>query len=156
MMRKKTIQVILTEDVQKLGKQGTLIKVKPGYLRNYLIPLKLGKIATTTLIEQFESQQKKLELEKLQFNKKCSELKNLIESFGKLTIKKKVSESGVFYGKITKRQILDLLINKIDSTNIINKNQIQLPEIKQLGDYIVDINITANITAKISLEILPE
>ena len=75
-MRKKTIQVILIKDVQKLGKQGTLIKVKPGYIRNYLIPLKLGKIATPSLINQFELQQKESEVKQIQFSKKCIIIKN--------------------------------------------------------------------------------
>ena len=155
-MRKKTIQVILTKDVQKLGKQGTLIKVKPGYIRNYLIPLKLGKIATPSLISQFELQQKDSEIKQLQFNKKCIINKELLESSGKFTIKKKISENGIFYGKITKKHILDLVIENVDLTIDLNKNQLELPDMKELGEYVIEIILTTDVIAKINIEILPE
>jgi len=155
-MRKKTIQVILTKDVQKLGKQGTLIKVKPGYIRNYLIPLKLGKIATPSLISQFELQQKDSEAKQIQFSKKCIINKELLENSGKFTIKKKISENGIFYGKITKKHVLDLIIENADVTIELNKNQLELPEMKELGEYIIEIILTTDVIAKINIEILPE
>ena len=155
-MGKKTIQVILTKDVQELGKQGTLLKVKPGYIRNYLLPLKLAKVATSNLINQFESQQKELDLKQLQFSKKCIEVKELLESFGKFTTKKKISENGVFYGKITKKHILEIITNKVNLDIDLNKNQIELPEMKKLGNYVIEILLTTNVIAKINLEILPE
>ena len=155
-MGKKTIQVILTKDVQDLGKQGTLLKVKPGYIRNYLLPLKRAKIATSNLINQFEAQQKELDLKELEFSKKCLEVKELIESFGKFTTKKKISENGVFYGKITKKHILEIITNKVNLNIELNKNQIELPEIKKLGNYVIEILLTTNVIAKINLEILPE
>nr|QWK42186.1 ribosomal protein L9 [Pseudochorda nagaii] len=155
-MRNKTIQVILTKDVQKLGKQGTLIKVKPGYLRNYLIPLKLGKVATTTLINQFELQQKESEMKQKQFSKKCINIREELESFGKFIIKKKISENGVFFGKITKSHILELITSKVNLTMDLNKNQLELPEMKQVGEYVIEIILTTNVIAKINIEILPE
>jgi len=155
-MVKKTIQVILTQDVQSLGKQGTLIKAKPGYIRNYLIPLKLAKVATSNLINQFESQQKELDLKQLEFSKTCVGVKELLESFGKFTTKKKISENGVFYGKITKKHVLELITNKVNLPIDLNKNQLELPEMKKLGEYHIDITLTKNVKATINLEILPE
>ncbi|CAN0361688.1 unnamed protein product [Pylaiella littoralis] len=155
-MGKKTIQVILIKNVQDLGKQGTLLKVKPGYIRNYLLPLKLAKVATSNLINQFESQKKELDLKQLQLSKKCIEVKELLESFGKFTIKKKISENGVFYGKTTKKHILEIIANKVNLPIDLNKNQVELPEMKKLGNYVIEINLTTNIIAKINLEILPE
>nr|YP_009327075.1 50S ribosomal protein L9 [Pleurocladia lacustris]ANS57584.1 50S ribosomal protein L9 [Pleurocladia lacustris]ANS57728.1 50S ribosomal protein L9 [Pleurocladia lacustris] len=155
-MGKKPIQVILTKDVPELGKQGTIIKVKPGYIRNYLIPFKFAKIANNKLINQFKSQQKELERKELEFTKKCLGIKELLESFGKFTTKKKVSENGVFYGKITKKHILELIINKADLGIDLNKNQLELPDMKNLGEYVIEIILTRNVKAKINLEILPE
>ena len=155
-MGKKTIQVILTKDIPGLGQQGKLIKVKPGYIRNYLVPLKLAKVATLNLINQFESQQKELDLKQLQFSKKCLSTKELLESLSKFTTKKKISENGVFYGKITKKHVLELITNRIELPIELNKTQLELPEMKKLGEYIIEINLTTNVTAKINLEILPE
>nr|YP_011006674.1 50S ribosomal protein L9 [Halosiphon tomentosus]WAM63819.1 50S ribosomal protein L9 [Halosiphon tomentosus] len=156
MIRKKTIQVILTKDVEKVGKQGTLIKVKPGYIRNYLIPLKLGKIATVSLIKQFELQQKEAEMRQIQFVEKCIINKELLESLDKFIIKKKISENGVFFGKVTKKQILELIGTKLNLAMELNKTQLELPEMKKVGVYIIEILLTTNIIAKLNIEILPE
>lgn len=153
---KKGIQVILTKDIQTQGKQGTLIKVKPGYFRNYIIPLKFGKKATLNLVNQLDRQQKELSIQKLQFTKKCIENKNLLESLEKFKIKKKVGEKGKIFGKITDKQILELLKSTKNLTLDLTRNQIQLPEIKQVGNYNIDIFLTKNIIAKIGVEILAE
>jgi len=155
-MRNKTIQIILTKDVQNLGKQGKLLKVKPGYVRNHLIPLKKAKIATPNLIEQFNLHQKELEVKQTQFMGKCLDVKELLENLEKLTIRKKISESGVFFGKITKKQVLDLIKEKVNLKMELTKNQLELPEMKELGDYIFEIVLTTNVIAKIKIEILPE
>ena len=149
-MGKKTIQVILTKDVQKLGKEGTLIRVKPGYIRNYLIPLKLAKVATINLINQFESHQKELDLKQIKLRKKCLEVKELIESYAKFTTKKKVSENGVFYGKITKKHVLELIRDKTDLGIELSKNQLELPDMKKLGEYVVEIVLMDDVKAKIT------
>nr|YP_011007658.1 50S ribosomal protein L9 [Syringoderma abyssicola]WAM65087.1 50S ribosomal protein L9 [Syringoderma abyssicola] len=154
-MRKKIIQVILTQDVQKLGKQGSIVKVKPGYIRNYLIPLKLGKIATPKLVKQFNLQQKEVLIKQNQFMEKCISIKELLENLEKFTIKKKVAKNGKFFGKITKKQILKLIQNKVGTIEI-TKNQLQIPEIKQLGEYIINIILTKNVIAEIIIKILPE
>nr|YP_011005970.1 50S ribosomal protein L9 [Desmarestia aculeata]WAM62974.1 50S ribosomal protein L9 [Desmarestia aculeata] len=155
-MRNKTVQVILTKDVQNLGKQGKLLKVKPGYVRNYLIPLKKAKIATSHLIDQFNLHQKELEIKQIQFIDKCLIVKKSLENLEKLTIKKKISESGVFFGKITQKQILDLINDQVNLKMELTKNQLQLPEMKELGDYIFEIVLATNVIAKIKIEILPE
>nr|QXI87705.1 ribosomal protein L9 [Sargassum feldmannii] len=155
-MTKKTVQVILSKDIDTLGKEGTIIKVKPGYLRNYLIPGKLAKVATNTLIHKFELKQKDIEIKEKQFLKNCEENKELLESFNKFVIYKKIKEDGVFFGKITKKQILDLLNEKVKLQMELNKNQLEFPELKQLGKYTIKIKLANNIIANVNLEILAE
>nr|YP_009828326.1 ribosomal protein L9 [Sargassum fusiforme]QHN51293.1 ribsomal protein L9 [Sargassum fusiforme]QJC13543.1 ribosomal protein L9 [Sargassum fusiforme] len=155
-MTKKTVQVILSKDIDTLGKEGTIIKVKPGYLRNYLIPGKLAKVATNTLIHKFELKQKDIEIKEKQFLKNCEENKELLESFNKFVIYKKIKEDGVFFGKITKKQILDLLNEKVKLEMELNKNQLEFPELKQLGKYIIKIKLANSIIANVTLEILAE
>nr|YP_010471284.1 50S ribosomal protein L9 [Sargassum confusum]AZJ16061.1 50S ribosomal protein L9 [Sargassum confusum]UVF63242.1 50S ribosomal protein L9 [Sargassum confusum] len=155
-MTKKTVQVILSKDIDTLGKEGTIIKVKPGYLRNYLIPGKLAKVATNTLIHKFELKQKDIKIKEKQFLKKCEESKELLESFNKFVIYKKIKEDGVFFGKITKKQILDLLNEKVKLEMDLNKNQLEFPELRQLGKYTIKIKLAHNIIANVNLEILAE
>nr|YP_010317803.1 ribosomal protein L9 [Silvetia siliquosa]UNH90240.1 ribosomal protein L9 [Silvetia siliquosa] len=155
-MTKKTIKVILTKSINNLGEYGTLIKAKPGYIRNYLIPRKLAKIATHNVIQQFELQQKAIDIKKKQFLKECYDNKELLENLGKLTIYKKIKEDGIFFGKVTKKQILDLLNEKVKLTIEINKTQLEFPEMKQLGNYIIKILLTNNIIVEINIDILAE
>nr|QWK41902.1 ribosomal protein L9 [Protohalopteris sp.] len=155
-MRKKTVQVILTQNVHLLGKQGQLIKVKSGYIRNYLIPSKLGKLATPKLINQFKLRQQELTIKEKQSKEKYTKFKEILENLEKFRIKKKISENGKFFGKITKKQILDLISNKTGGTFELTKNQLELPEMKQVGDYTINIVLNTNIIAKINIKILPE
>nr|QZL38530.1 ribosomal protein L9 [Sargassum ilicifolium var. conduplicatum] len=155
-MTKKTVQVILSKDINTLGKEGTIIKVKPGYLRNYLIPGKLAKVATNNLIHKFQLKQKDIEIKEKQFLKNCEKNKELLESFNQFVIYKKIKEDGVFFGKITKKQILDLLNEKVKSKMELNKNQLEFLELKQLGKYTIKIKLANNIIANVNLEILAE
>lgn len=155
-MTKKIIQVILIQDIDNLGKKGTLIKAKPGYIRNYLIPEKLAKVATNNLIYQFKSQQKDIEIKEKQFLKKCKNDKELLENLEKFTITRKIKEDGVFFGKITKKQILDILNDKVKLSIKINKNQLEIPEMKKLGNYSIGIILTNSMIAKVNIEILSE
>lgn len=155
-MTKKTIKVILTKSINNLGEHGTIIKAKPGYIRNYLIPKKFAKVATHNVIHQFELEQKAIDMKKKQFLKESNDNKELLENLGKLTIYKKIKEDGVFFGKITKKQILDLLNEKVKLTIEINKTQLEFPEMKRLGNYIIKIILTNNIIAKINIDILAE
>nr|YP_005090115.1 50S ribosomal protein L9 [Fucus vesiculosus]AVZ00635.1 50S ribosomal protein L9 [Fucus spiralis]CAX12501.1 50S ribosomal protein L9 [Fucus vesiculosus] len=155
-MTKKTIKVILTKSINNLGEHGTIIKAKPGYIRNYLIPKKFAKMATHNVIHQFELEQKAIDMKKKQFLKECNDNKELLENLGKFTIYKKIKEDGIFFGKITKKQILDLLNEKVKLTTEINKTQLEFPEMKRLGNYIIKIILTNNIIAKINIDILAE
>nr|YP_011007378.1 50S ribosomal protein L9 [Scytothamnus australis]WAM64807.1 50S ribosomal protein L9 [Scytothamnus australis] len=156
MAKKQTVQVILTEDIPKLGKKGNIIKVKLGYSRNYLIPLKCGKIATPNLIRQFDLQKKDSKAKEEQFLQKCIIAKEILEGIEKFIIKKKISESGTFFGKITKKQILDLINSKVNVGIELNKNQLQLPKMEKLGNFDIEFLLAIDIVAKVNIEILPE
>lgn len=153
---KKGINVILTKNIENQGNQGTLVKVKPGYFRNYIIPLKLGKKATPNLISQLEIQEKKSVETKKNFLDKCITNKALLENLNKFEIVKKVGDKGKIFGKITNKQIIELIKNEGNLNIELTKNQIQLPEIKEPGEYIVDINLAKEVIAKINIEILSE
>lgn len=155
-MKKKTIQVILNKTIPQLGEKGNLIKAKSGYIRNYLIPLKLVKIATPELIEQVYLREKELAIKQKQLMEKYIKLKETLENLEKFIIKKKISDNGKFFGKITKQQILELIKNKISGTIDLNTRQIQLPIMKELGSYIISIILTTNVIAKIHVKILPK
>ena len=147
------MKVILKQDVEKLGKAGDVVKVAPGYGRNYLIPRKLA-------VEATEGNLKIAEMEKIadarrdQREKQSAAL--LAKEIAKLTvtIRQKAGEGGSLYGSVTAIDIADFLItHKID----IDKRKIQLEEpIKTLGEYQVPIRLHREVTVPIKVVVEPE
>ncbi len=132
------MKVILKQDVDKLGKPGDVVKVAPGYGRNFLIPRQIAVEATPGNL-------KIMEMERLatarrdQREKAAATLvaKELVKTV--VTIQRKSGEGGVLYGSVTALDIADFLItHKID----IDKRKIQLEDpIKAIGEYEVPIRL---------------
>jgi large subunit ribosomal protein L9 len=149
------MQVILKQDVEKLGKIGDIVRVAPGYGRNYLIPKQFALEATPGNI-------KIAEMEKLAHARRDHREKEsasiLAADIVKQTvvIRRKAGEGGVLYGSVTALDIADFLItHKID----IDKRKIQLEEpIKTLGEYQVPIRLHREVTVpiKVIVEAEPE
>ena len=140
------MKVILKQDVDKLGKTGDVVKVAPGYGRNFLIPRRLAVPAT-------DGNMKIVEIERVagarrdQREKKSAEI--VAREIAKLvvTLRRKSGEGGTLYGSVTSLDIADYLItHKID----IDKRKIQLEEpIKSLGEYQVPIRLHREVTVPI-------
>jgi large subunit ribosomal protein L9 len=147
------MKVILKKDVEKLGKAGEVVKVAPGYGRNYLIPRSFAVEATPGNI-------KITELEKIANARRDQREKEsaavLARDIVKLTatIQRKAGEGGSLYGSVTALDIADYLItHKID----IDKRKIQLEEpIKTLGEYQVPIRLHREVTVPIKVIVEPE
>jgi len=147
------MKVILKQDVEKLGKTGDIVKVAPGYGRNYLIPRKFAVVATPGNI-------KAVEIEKLALAKRDQREKDaaslLAQEMVKITIsvKRKTGEEGVLYGSVTALDIADFLATrKIE----IDKRKIQLDEpIKAIGEFQVPIRLHREVTVPIKVVVEPE
>jgi large subunit ribosomal protein L9 len=149
------MKVILQQDVEKLGKAGDVVKVAPGYGRNYLIPKRFALEATPGNI-------KIAEMEKVSQARRDHREKEsatiLARDIVKHTviIRRKAGEGGSLYGSVTALDIADFLItHKID----IDKRKIQLEDpIKALGEYQVPIRLHREVTIpiKVIVEAEPE
>ena len=147
------MKVILKQDVEKLGKTGDIVKIAPGYGRNYLIPRKFAVMATPGNI-------KTVEIERLALAKRDQREKDaaslLAQELVKITIsvKRKTGEEGVLYGSVTALDIADFLAaRKIE----IDKRKIQLDEpIKAIGEFQVPIRLHREVTVPIKVVVEPE
>ncbi|MDI9611697.1 MAG: 50S ribosomal protein L9 [Acidobacteriota bacterium] len=147
------MKVILKQDVEKLGQVGDIVKVAPGYGRNYLIPRKLAVIATPGNI-------KAVEVEKLAQAKRDlrdKEAASLVASeIVKLTvsIQRKTGEEGALYGSVTALDIAEFLTARnID----VDKRKIQLDEpIKAVGEYQVPVRLHREVSVPIRVVVEPE
>ena len=147
------MKVILKQDVEKLGKAGDIVKVAPGYGRNYLVPKKFAVEATPGNIKVVEiekvSQSKRDHRDKAAASLLAQQLVKLT-----VTIRRKTGEEGSLYGSVTALDIADFLItHKID----IDKRKIQLEDpIRAVGEYQVSIRLHRDVTVPIRVIVEPE
>jgi large subunit ribosomal protein L9 len=149
------MKVILKQDVDKLGKAGDVVKVAPGYGRNYLIPKSIAVEATPGNIKISEVER----LATARRDQRDKEAAALVaREIVKLeaVIRRKTGEGGALYGSVTAMDIADFLMaHKID----IDKRKIQLEEpIKSIGEYQVTIRLHRDVTVpvKVIVEAEPE
>lgn len=142
------MKVILSEDVQKLGKAGAIIRVKDGFARNFLIPNRLAVPATPASLKRLEQEKQKKQSQTENLKKQAEELKNKLTQVS-LTIAALTQEEEKLYGSITAQDISAAL--KDDGFDI-DKDQILLNEaIKSLGIYEVPVKLHPEITANVKV-----
>jgi len=147
------MEVILKEDIQGLGYKNDIVKVKPGYGRNYLIPQGIAIIANTSNRKMIEEniRQAAHKAEKLKAD--AEELAGKLDDTS-LTINTKAGESGKIFGAITTLQISDALNEK--GFNI-DRKKISFPQpIKELGEHVALIDIYKEVKKEIKIKVTAE
>lgn len=142
------MEVILRQDVEKIGKAGQVIKVKDGYARNFLIPNGLAMPVNSVNLKKLE-QERQAKIQQFEKVKKEAEgLKEKLSSVS-LTIPALVQEENKLYGSITAQDVSRAL--KDEGFNI-DRNSILLDEpIKSLGIYEVPVRLHPEISTKLKL-----
>jgi len=148
------VEIILKDDVEHVGSRNELVKVRPGYARNYLIPQGLAIVATASA--------KKVHAENLkqQAHKEAKVLSNaqaLGEKLGavKLTIGTKAGENGRIFGSVNALQIAEALGKagfEIDRKRISLKDD----HIKELGQYTAQVRLHKEVVTTVSFEVVAE
>jgi large subunit ribosomal protein L9 len=141
------MNVILLERVPKLGQMGDVVKVKPGFARNYLLPQKKALRATKDNIAYFESQRKTLEAQNLE-RRTDAEAVAVKMSDLKVTLIRQASEALQLYGSVTSRDIADAA----DAQGVkLERGQIELDKpIKSLGAHKIKVHLHPEVTVEIS------
>lgn len=153
-MVKKTVQVVLNQDVKALGKMGDLRSVSLGYARNFLFPSTLASIATNALILRIKKQKQVKEKQVELLKQEKTKIKERIEALKQITIIKKTGQNETIFGSVTSREIADIITNQLGDN--IDKKQIVIPEIDILGSYDVIVDLYPGVQAQLQLQVLPE
>ena len=144
------MQIILQEDVEKLGSRGDVVTVKPGYARNFLLPHKLAIEATAgnmKALERIRGSLAKKTATELDAAKKQAELLTGVS----LKFTRKTGENDQMFGSVTTADIADGL--KAQGFEV-DKRQIQLKDpVKALGEYPVTVKVFRDITAEIKIHV---
>jgi large subunit ribosomal protein L9 len=144
------MQIILQEDVEKLGNRGDVVTVKPGYARNFLLPHKLAIEATAgnmKALERIRGSLAKKTATELDAAKKQAELLTGVS----LKFTRKTGENDQMFGSVTTADIADGL--KAQGFEV-DKRQIQLKDpVKALGEYPVTVKVFRDITSEIKIHV---
>ncbi|ABO51803.1 LSU ribosomal protein L9P [Desulforamulus reducens MI-1] len=145
------MQVVLLQDVVKLGKKGDIVNVSEGYARNFLYPKNLAAPATESKLKELKTQKQTQAAKK---QKEEAEAKALAAKINGLTValKVKVGDAGRLFGAISNKDIADGL--KSQHGYSIDKKKIVLKEpIKNLGTYKITLKIHPVAQADINVEV---
>jgi large subunit ribosomal protein L9 len=147
------MEVILREDVEKLGNRGEVVKVAAGYARNFLLPKKLAVAATG-------SNKKIVEQERQGHLRKEAKAKSEFEDLAKLlngvtvTISQKAGENGQLFGSVTSKDVADALAAK---NYTIDRRKVILEEpIKSLGEFKVPVRLHKEVTAEVTVLVVKD
>jgi len=147
------MEVILREDVDKLGSRGQVVKVADGYARNFLLPKRLAVLATA-------ANKKIVEQERLAHLRREATERSAAEELAKLlngvsvTIAQKAGEMDQLFGSVTAKDIADALEKQ---SYTIERRKIHLDEpIKQLGEHAVMVRLFRDVSAEIKVNVVRE
>jgi large subunit ribosomal protein L9 len=149
----KRIQLVLRQDISKLGRTGDLVEVAPGYARNYLLPQGLAVHTTPGILKQVERRREEERQRLLELKKEAEAQKAALEKAGKLAISKQAGEKDAIFGTVTNQDVADVIQS---ATGLeIDRRGITVPEIHKLGTYKVDIKLHPDVTASVDIQVVP-
>lgn len=147
------MEVILKEDIKKLGEKDDIVTVKPGYGRNYLIPQGLAILATESAKKVLAENIKQVQFKQEKIKNDALELAAKLENV-KLTLGAKAGESGKIFGSVNSLQVADALKKagfEVDRRRITFED-----EPKVLGEYIANLNLHKEVKVQVPFEVIAE
>ncbi len=142
------MEVVLNKDVKKLGYRGDVIKVKPGYYRNFLNPRGLADVANKSRLKLIESRKEKMVMERDKLLENANEVLAKLKGLT-VTIKAKVSDKGTLYAGISEEDVIKAVEA---STKIrLEKEYLKMDHFKDLGEHTVLIHLGPDLEEKIKV-----
>ena len=144
------MDVILMERIEKLGQMGDVVKVKPGFARNYLLPQKKALRATKENMAFFETQRSQLEAENLERRSEAESVAEKIDGMS-VTLIRQAGDSGQLYGSVTAR---DIAQSVIEGGATVDRRQIVLDKvIKVLGLHPIKVRLHPEVMVTITANV---
>src|SRR5258707_15240754 len=146
-----TIQVILQQDLKNLGKSGELVKVRPGYARNYLIPRSLATPATVHNVKQLEHEQRLSTAKAAKVRAEATGMAAKVSAVT-VTLERKVGEEDKLFGSVTTKDIAEAL--KAKGIDIDRKRIVLASPIRTAGTVNVTAKLLGDVTTTFKVEIV--
>lgn len=149
----KRVQLVLNQDVRKLGKAGDLVEVAPGYARNYLVPKGIGVQATPGILKQVERRKEQERVRLIEIKQQADTTKTALETIGRFTIRKQVGENEAIFGTVTAAEVAEAIQQATNQE--IDRRGITVPDISKLGFYKAEIKLHPEVTAIVEIHVAP-
>ncbi|XP_078446155.1 ribosomal protein L9 [Wolffia australiana] len=148
---KKVRKIILKEDVEMVGKQGDMLDVKAGFYRNYLLPLGKAQIVTPLLLKEMKIEDERIEAEKKRVKEEAQQLAQIFQTVGSFKVKRKGGKGKQIFGTVTAQDLADII--KAQLQRDVDKRIIELPEIRETGEYIAELKLHPEVTAQVKVNV---
>ncbi|SFC48013.1 large subunit ribosomal protein L9 [Parapedobacter composti] len=147
------MEVILKQDIKKLGEKDDIVTVKPGYGRNYLIPQGYAVLATESAKKVLAENIRQAQFKQEKIKKDALELAGKLEGV-KLSIGAKAGESGKIFGSVNSIQIADAL--KKQGFEVDRRRITFETEPKVVGEYVANLNLHKEVKVQVPFEVVAE
>ena len=148
------MEVILREDIEKVGLRGEVVDVAPGFARNYLLPRKLAEAATPAKVAELRKHEEKRARHEAQSFEQAQEIAEKLET-QELRFDVPAGETGTLFGSVTATDVAERIW--VSQRVRVDRRKLDLPDsIKRIGRYEVPVELFADVTATLRLAVVPE
>lgn len=145
------IQVILQHDVEKLGKSGELVRVRPGFARNFLLPRQLAVPATDSAVRRIEHERAVAVAKAEKAKKEAREVAARLTALS-VKITQKAGEDGRLFGSVTVKDVAAAIAAA--GVEVDRKKVVLAEPIKSTGSYEVSVKLLADVAATVKVEVV--
>lgn len=142
------MKVVLLENVKGQGKKGEIVNVSEGYARNFLFPKKLAREATNAALNDLKGQQEAFAYKKETELNEATQMKEKLSTIS-VTLTAKAGANGKLFGSVTNKDIAEALISQHHIK--IDKRRFEMDDIKQTGEYKVNIRLYPDIVGELKV-----
>nr|WP_321467880.1 50S ribosomal protein L9 [uncultured Desulfobulbus sp.] len=147
------MEIILRETIETLGQEGEIVKVKPGYARNFLIPRQKAVLVTKASLARLEKEKQAIATRLAEQKKQAEGLAAQLE--GKVVaISKRVGDENRLFGSVTSSDIVQAVLEA--GVTIDKKSVVLADAIKAIGEYKVAVKTGYQTTATVTVQVVPE
>jgi large subunit ribosomal protein L9 len=148
------MQVILRQDVEKIGLRGEVVDVAPGFARNFLLPRRLAETATPGKVAELRKHEEKRARHEAQSFEQAQEIAQKVEA-AELRFDVPAGETGTLFGSVTATDISEQLWQSQKVR--VDRRKLELSEsIKRIGRYQIPVELFADVTATLRVAVVPE
>ena len=149
----KRVQLVLNQDVSKLGRSGDLVEVAPGYARNFLIPQGFAVRTNPGILKQVERRREIERVRLAELKVQADVQKKALEAAGVLVIAKQVGENEAIFGTVTTQDVAEAILKATQQE--IDRRGITIPEVNKLGTYKAEIKLHPEVSATMEIQVVP-